>query len=455
MKEQNNSVIYLPLVDGTVRDIEGNIVMDKTVVEIIYTNETILPHQYRWQVLKTRWDKTESVMKFNKRYGNNKDVAEKIWKSMIESVTIDEIGNLANPKSYDMQMKILSSRLDSSVISSQKKQDIYYQKITNLLKISREFQNWIKSILIYTYCSPTSNTPGGKIVRQSVLDYGCGRGGDIQKIYHARVGEYVGFDPDFEGIYSATNGAISRYNYLKTKFPDYGKVTFIQADGSVPLDSASQLKAIPNLSKDNIQTIDKIFTKGKQFDIFNIQFVIHYLFSDSNSINNLFHNIKTYLKKDGFILITVFDPERIVPMFDDNGKITSYYTDDEGKRNILFEIVKKYSGDLSNKVGSPIDVHMSWISDEGKYIEEYLVSKELMINTMERAGCRVVDTDLFANLYHINKPYFENVIKYEENPGNKQFYEKVAKFYGDLKGADKESRTWTFLYRYYVFQKME
>ncbi len=457
MKEENNSVIYLPIVDGNIRDVEGNIVMENTVVEVVYNNDTTMPHPYRWQVLKTRWDKTESVMRYNKRYGNNKDVAEKIWKSMIESVTIEEIANLSNPKTYDMQMKTLSSRLDSSIINSQKKQDIYYQKITNLLKKLREFHNWIKSILIYTYCSPTSNTFGGKIVRQSVLDIGCGRGGDILKMYHARVGEYVGIDVDFEGIYSATDGAISRYNFLKTKFPDFGKVSFIQADGSVPLDSASQIKAIPNLSKENIKAIEKNFNNQKsKFDVISSQMVIHYLFSNEESITNLVHNIKTYLKKDGFIILTLFDPDQIVPQFDDSGKITAYYTDDDGKRNILYEIVKKYSdNNNSSNIGLPIDVHMSWISEEGKYIEEYLVSKELMYNTMKRAGCRLVDTDLFSNLFYLNKPYFENVIKYEENPKNKQFYEKVAEFYGDLKGADKESRAWSFMYRYYVFQKME
>ena len=78
-----------------------------------------------------------------------------------------------------------------------------------------------------------------------------------------------------------------------------------------------------------------------------------------------------------------------------------------------------------------------------------------MEKTMKKAGCRLVDTDLFSNLFHLNKPYFENVIKYEENPKNKQFYEKIAEFYGDLSGADKESRNWSFMYRYYVFQKME
>ena len=148
MKEMSNNIIYLPVVDGMIRDVEGNLVQDKTVVELVYSNNTSLPHPYRWNILKTRWDKTESVMRYGKKYGNFKDVAERIWKSIIESVTVDEINNLSNPKSYEQQMKLLRNRLDSSVIVSQRKQDIYYQKVTNLVKKMREFHNWIKTIII-------------------------------------------------------------------------------------------------------------------------------------------------------------------------------------------------------------------------------------------------------------------------------------------------------------------
>jgi SAM-dependent methyltransferase len=453
MKESSNSTIYLPVVDNMVHDIEGNLVQDKTVVELVYNTTSTLPHQYRWNILKTRWDKTESVMRYSKRYGNFKDVAEKVWKSIVQSVTVEEINILANPSTYEQQMKLLRSRLDSSVIISERKQDIYYQKVTGLIKKMREFHNWIKTVIINTYCSPIHET-GSKPRRQSLLDIGCGRGGDILKIYHARIGEYVGIDPDFEGIYSATDGAISRYNFLKGKFPDFGKVTYIQADGSVPFNSTAQSKNIPNLSNENKDTIDKIFTKTRKFDIISSQMVIHYLFGNTTSINNLVDNINNFLKKDGYIILTLFDGERVHKSFDTNNKITSVYTDKEGKRNILFDIVKKYDGELSNTVGQPIDVHMSWLSEEGKYLEEYLVSRELMVSTMKRAGCRLVDTDLFANLYQINKPYFDNVIKYEENPKNKQFYEKIAEFYQDLTGADKESKIYSFLFRYYIFQKI-
>ena len=455
MPDENNDQAYFPLVKGQVRDVEGNIILNKTVIEIIYTNNTSFPHPYRWSILRTRWDKTESVNKYQKRYGNYKDAAIKIWKSMIEAVTVDEINNLSNPNNYNSQMKILSSRLNTSIISSERKQDKYYQKVTNLIKKMREFHNWIKSVIIYTYCSPTRREVNGKVMRQSLLDIGCGRGGDILKMYHARVGEYVGFDPDYEGIYSSTDGAISRYNLYKSKFPDFGKVTYFLGDGGVKLEGEAQMKSLTNMSQENKQIIDKIFTKDKRFDTFSSQFVIHYLFGNTTSIDNLVHNINNFLRKDGYILLTLLDGDLVHEKFGDSTTIISNYTDDEGQRTKLFEIVKKYSGGLSKDVGSPVDIHMSWISDENKYIEEYLVSKELMLKTMKRAGCRLIDTDMFKNIYTINEPYFKNVIQYEENPKNKQFYEKVAGFYGDLKGADKESRDWSFLFRYYIFQKVE
>jgi hypothetical protein len=79
-----------------------------------------------------------------------------------------------------------------------------------------------------------------------------------------------------------------------------------------------------------------------------------------------------------------------------------------------------------------------------------------MLKTMEKAGCRLIETDLFANIFNINKYWFSEVVPHEENPKNKKFYEDVGKFFdNNLKGADKESKSYSFLNRYYVFQKME
>ena len=96
---------------------------------------------------------------------------------------------------------------------------------------------------------------------------------------------------------------------------------------------------------------------------------------------------------------------------------------------------------------------MAWVSQEGMYLTEYIVTSELLISTMKKANCVLVDTELFVNLYNINKDWFLNVIDHEENPKNKKFYKKVAEFYGDLKGPDKESKLWNDLFRFYIFKK--
>ena len=98
---------------------------------------------------------------------------------------------------------------------------------------------------------------------------------------------------------------------------------------------------------------------------------------------------------------------------------------------------------------------MGWVSQEGVYIPEYMVTPKLLIKTMEKAGCVLVDTDLFVNTYNINKEWFMEVIDHEQNLKNRKFFKDVAEFYGDLKGADKESRIWNELFRFYIFKKIE
>lgn len=455
MKEENNHEAFFLLDRGEVRDIEGNLVNDGTVVEIIYVNDAIFPHQYRWKILRTRWDKTESVFRDKKQYGNYKDTAINIWKSMREAVTIDEIKKLARPDTYLTQQKTLSLRIDSKIISSERAQDIYYQKITNLGKIFREYHNWIKSIIIYSYCAQGKENRDGKLKKKSVLDIGCGRGGDIMKMYHARVGEFIGTDPDYEGLFGSIDSAATRYKENVRKYPDFTKAKFIQADGSLLFTADQQEKKFPNMTPENKKLIESVFTKNHKFDIINIQFSIHYLFDSQNSVDNLISNVKNYLKNDGYLICTVFDPKQVMNLLAGKDTFTSWYTDDEGQRKKFFEIIKKFEGDVKDQPGQAIDVYMGWVSEEGKHLTEYFVTPKHLIKSMEKAGCSLVDTDLFVNLYNLNKEWFMDVIEYEEEPRNKKFYKNVAKFYGDLKGADKESRIWNDLWRYYIFKKLD
>jgi SAM-dependent methyltransferase len=274
------------------------------------------------------------------------------------------------------------------------------------------------------------------------------------KFYHTRVGDYIGFDPDYEGLFGVIDSAKTRYQTNVSKYPDFTKMTFIQADATVPLIANLQEKKIPTMTPDNKKLIEQIFTKERKFDIINAQFSIHYLFDSQPSVNNLVETIKTYLKKDGYLICTLYDPKQVMTLLNGNTTFTSYYTDEEGKRNKFFEIVKKFNNELSDDPGNMIDVYMAWVSNDNKYNSEYLVTPKLLMKTMEKAGCYLVDTDLFANIYSVNKEWFTEVIESEENPRNKKFYKNVAMFYSsDLKGVDKESHIWNNLFRYYIFKK--
>ena len=453
MREENNHEALFPLIRGEVRDIGGNFINDNTVVEVIYSNNPNIPHNYRWSILRTRWDKTEVVLRDQKTYGNFKDTAIKTWKSMREAVTIDEVKKLSNINTYNSQLKMLQGRINSSVITSDRAQDKYYQNISNLGKIMRHFHGWIKSIIIYTYCQPFSKNKGEKPTKTSVLDIGCGRGGDILKWFHARVGEYVGIDPNHEDLFASTDSIVTRYNYNKSKFPDFTKMVFIQADGALPLNAEIQSKRLSNMSQDNKNNITKYFDGKKKFDIMTFMFTIHYLFVTTESINNLINNIKSFLNIGGYMICTLFDAIKVCELLGEKNAYTSYYTDDNGEKQRFFEIVKKFQGEIKDEPGQAIDVMMSWVSQS--YNTENLITPKLLIKSMEKAGCRLVDSDLFSNLYQINKGWFSDVISHEENIKNKKYYNDVNVFYGDLKGHDKESKIYSFLNRYYIFQKIE
>uniref|UniRef100_A0A6C0H7I9 mRNA cap 0 methyltransferase domain-containing protein n=1 Tax=viral metagenome TaxID=1070528 RepID=A0A6C0H7I9_9ZZZZ len=450
MKEANNHEAFLLLEDGEVKDLQGKIVLSNTVVEIIYTNDLSIPHQYRWKILRTRWDKTESVLRDKKRYGNFKDHAIRIWKSIRESVTIDEIKKLSHPDTYYQQQQLLISNIDNKIISTEKSQDKYFQKITTLGQVIRNFHNWIKSIIYYSYFSSDNNQ------RKSLLDIGCGRGSDLMKMYHVRLKEYIGIDNDYEALFNPIDSAKTRYTTYLKKYPDFIKsVNFILMNSKAPYDSKIQESIIPNMTIDNKKLIDKFFTKNKKFDIINFGFSLHYFFDSTDSINNILNIIDTYLNNDGYVTCTLIDPLQLMKLLNGNENYTSMYTDEEGKRQKFFEIIKKFNGELQNISGQAIDVYMGWISNEGTYLTEYLVVPQYLINLMEQINCELVDTDLFVNLYNINKEWFTKVIETEENEKNKQVYKKFGQIYGDLKGADKGSIIWNELFRFYVFKKID
>jgi len=458
----NSPEAYLYLNEGEIRDHEGEIITDKTVVEFTYKNDPKLLPQQRWVPIRTRHDKTESVEKFKKKYGNYYSTAEKVWRSIINPVTIEDMtelgkGNIPGEKNYyDDKIEELTNKISHELIIAATNDNKYYKLISKLGESMKSFHNFMKSNLIYTYCIGMYN----RNQKKDVIDFGCGRGGDNMKFYYPEIKNYLGIDFSKENLTSPIDSAISRYNLMRKKHRDFPPMSFIQGDLRALLTSDEQEKAIGNISFNDKKIFMKYFSediaKSYKFDVINCQFAVHYFLENDDTWNNFKKNINMTLKEGGFFLVTTLDGERIMEILKDRDNYAEYYKDTKtGTSKIFFDIKKKYSN--SNKIGTglKIEFHGAWIFTEGTYYPEYVVHKDFFIDDLLKdCDLELVDTDLFENQYNYFKEYFTKYCQYQSTDKTRKFLTDVSTFY-DESSSDLNvvSKKYSFLNRYYVFRK--
>jgi SAM-dependent methyltransferase len=446
---------YLFLEDGEVRDQEGNIILDSTVVEFYYNDDQNISSKYRWVPIRTRHDKTESVHRYRKKYGNYIDIANKVWRSIENPFLMSDIATLAIDDNYTKHINLIRGKIDHSIILSERQENAYYQKTSNLAKSMRAFHNWIKSILIYTYCNPVYEN--GK--NMSILDMGCGRGGDLMKFYYVAINFYLGVDLDNNGLISPVNGAISRYLQHKKTHANFPRMVFINADCGALLNYDEQLKVLGAMTPTNKELIDKYFGNNlTQFDRINCQMALHYFLKNETVWSNFIQNINSHLKPGGMMIITTFDAKSIIDALGGKDQYTLYYTDAKGEQEVLIDMVKKFKDeDVKKKVfgvGHGIDLYNSMYSQEGKYITEYLVQKEFLISEFaSKCDMSLIDTDTFGNQYYMQEDYIKNYGKYEDNQKTQKFLLSVQPFYDLRDEITQASLKLSKLYRYYIFRK--
>ncbi len=453
-KEEGIYQAYIYLDEtGEVRSADGKQISDKTVVEFIYHLNDDINDKFRWIPIKTRFDKTESVQKYQKRYGNYIDIANKVWRSINNPVLIEDFNELSIDNLYEKNIKKFRNKIDFSVIKKENALNVYYQKKSELVKDMRSFHNWIKSNVIYIYINPVYHNK----IQYKVFDIGCGRGGDIMKFYYALVELYVGIDPDSETLFDSADGALSRYMNIRKKYANFPPMQFITGSPANLLQYDEQVKLFGKLNNDTKKIYEKYFTfdnKRILFDRFNCSFAIHYLLADENSWDNFCTNVNMYLRDGGYFIFETFDGDKIRELLKDKDKHTVYY-DENGEKKLLFDIVKKYDENNKNKLGNAIDVHMAWISGDGVYITEYLVYSEFIIKSLkEKCNLVLVETDTFENMFNNNRSFLETACQIEEEEKTKKFYNDVYKFYTPSE-INKSSYEYSFLNRYYVFRKVE
>jgi len=432
--EDNNGHETYLFVDSNhnVLDIEGNVIQDKTVVEFYYDNDVTTNEKLKWVPIRTRYDKTESVIRHKKKYGNDITVALRIWDSIQYPVLINDIDILSKDSTFKKHMKKLSDIENKKT----KKPQVYYQKVSNLAKPMRAFHNWIKDEMIKRHANNTT-----------ILDYACGRGGDIGKYYHAGIKSYVGIDIDHKNIYSSGDGAIARYQTMKHKMKDVPPMTFIQADGGALFNYEQQRNIITRMSDNNRAMIEQYLSGKQKYDLISCQFAIHYFLENKLRFSNFCENISTLIAPNGYFMCTTFDADEVVKLLGDNDSFTMHYVTKDGEKKTLFEIIKKFElkGDVID-TGKAIDVHNSWISDEGVYQTEYLVGKEFLVSKLrENCGLKLIESKLFSNIYKDKQSEIQKI--------KEPYMRNAQEYYDQSDEINLKSMTITNLNRYYIFKK--
>lgn len=468
---------YIYAQDGVARDSSKRAIDDKTVVEFIYDYvpedntkiDSIIQETdngYKWIPLKTRYDKTESVTKYQKMYGNPNYIAQRIYRSIVNPITETTISLLANPNSFQKEFDRLGKSVAkieinkptvNRLISAQANTNFsYYQGRTNIGKGMRAYHNWIKSNMIITYCKN----------KESVLDIGVGRGGDINKFILANVSEVVGIDVDNNGLYVSEDCASYRYRNAKKKNPKIPNMSFINANAKGLFNVKSQEKIIPDMNDNNKKLIQEKLSGNKKYNVINCQFSLHYYLSDETSWKNFCKNINDHAMTNAYFLITTFDGKIIKDKLGNKSKLTISYTNNSGNKTTFVEINKLYTDTDKSNLGQAINLYNSTISKPGTYITEYLVDPDFLIASLKKnCGMELVETDLFFNMFNLYKKYFSRGVSDLDSSSDTKQYEIISNYYKTLNPEfqnlftteeiemNKASFAFSSLNRYFVFKK--
>lgn len=440
-------IVYLPIVDNEIRDLSGNIITDKTIVEFYYdiegNNEN---YHFNWKPIKTRYDKT-LIMRLNKiKYGNSDVVAYNNWNSINYPIRETDLKKLADDKLYNSEIdKLVKSVLNVNIqdISEKQLNDFKNQKIYNDLNFyNRNFYNMVKTIICNTYL--TDKFDG---IKKSVLDIGIGYGFDIFKYYDAEVKNMVCIDNDYLKFTHPTLGAIQRLEKAKKDYPAFPQTDFINADVSKLFNIENQENVIQNNSKENKELIQKYLNNYKQFDCLLMFDVLQYFLKDNEILNILCNNINQTLKKDGILILTTLNKNLVDKKIKENGKYSeTYYTDNQ--LITLYEINKgRANGDFENiDILNPVE--------NLNPIPQYLVDEKHLLKTLkEKCNLNLIESDNFENIFNNMKDYVEICSLNDSEQKTKKFMnDKILKYYENTE-INKKNQSIMFMNNYYVLIK--
>jgi hypothetical protein len=360
----------------------GEVITDNTIVEFSYDID-VKEQGWNWQPLRVRHDKTAKLRRGEREYGNSYKVCNENWKSIHPTGRISE----------DMLM----SGIGIPEVSVS--EDIYYNTPAGKMKTEalKNFHNlYVKKLLIN----------GASKQGDTLIDFACGKAGDLPKWISARLSFVFGVDYSKDNLENRLDGACVRYLKSKkiNKYTPYalfvhGNSAFNIRDGGAMLnDKAKQITAAvfgngPKEADKIGKGVAKLYGKGDTgFNVSSCQFAIHYFFENPDTLKGFLKNVAECTKLNGYFIGTSYDGKTLFKKLKKIKTGEGVQIVDEGKK--IWEVIKDYGSDNfdddSSSIGYRINVFQESIN---QYIYEYLVNYDYLDRIMEAYGFKLISRE--------------------------------------------------------------
>ena len=418
---------------------EGDLIEDNTIVEFKYVKEN--EDMWKWVPLRVRYDKTNELRTKNSNFGNAYLVANSNWQSIHNPIT-EEMLSTGN--------KIYLNSSDDDVYYNKKDTQRHgYKRGEQDIDSLRTFHNsFVKRVLIQSYSNEETK----------LMDFAVGKAGDFPKWIHSKINFVYGIDISRDNIENKLDGACARYINYRKQYDKMAKVIFLQGDASKDLlqgqgffDERSpkiQLALLGAGTKDK-----SIIGKGvydlygiaeNMFDVTSMQFALHYMFKDVNSLHTFMKNVSNFTKIGGHFIGTCFDGKRLFTYLEgvERGESKTIMIGERKFNSITKHYEQTEFRDDSSSVGYAISVYQESIN---KYIQEYLVNFDYLIEIMSAYGFKVTTSPFNKSRKSIGG--FEELFNLLTQS------EKMNEEYKGIEKMTPEEKTISFMNNYFVFMK--
>ena len=454
----------LPMSDGGVcRTADGDVIRDHTIVEMTYKCKTSHTPEC-WHPLRIRRDKTERYQTTGSISGAANDIvtALGVWRSICFPITEDMLTGIVKIPEADLQAAVDAASGGMYYIRNRPREQ------SASLPMMVFHNQWVKKDCLI-------NRFKGHAL--SLVDFGCGRGGDINKWDEAMFLRVLGIDPVDDNLTHPgpiNEGACSRaMNARLRSHGRFPKIVFLRMDAAKVINAeyiettdpetraiSKALWALDDITGMTPEMRNLHGFAAQGFDLASSMFVVHYFFDSITRLRDFATNVANQLRPGGHFFGTCLDGERVVSALASVAKGQSIEGRSKDGR-LLWNVTKHFDDIVLEKkkkkeklqddprIGRKIRVFVESI---GQPIDEYLMDFALLKEVMAEKGLVPMPAVEATKLgFKGSDGYFEDL--YREmtmSPSSKD--NKHAQVAMQMSDAEKE---YSFMHRWFVFTKRQ